>query len=86
MTDTGPFPSEWFYNSIPSQTQMQPWFPLPQNMINKGEEWIPEVQLKATVRLNHSDLLKISLVNVVFLSNSDMILNKCVILNDQALV
>jgi hypothetical protein len=28
---------------------MLPWFPLPSNLINKGEEWIPEVQLNATV-------------------------------------
>jgi hypothetical protein len=48
MGDVGPFPYNWFYGSE-SQTKILPWFPLPSNLINKGEEWIPEVQLNATV-------------------------------------
>ncbi len=48
MGDIGPFPSTWFYDRE-GHSQIQPWFPLPSNLINKGEEWIPEVQLNATV-------------------------------------
>ncbi|CAF0759677.1 unnamed protein product [Adineta steineri] len=29
-------------------TNIQPWFPLPSNLVNKGKEWIPEIQLNAT--------------------------------------
>ncbi|CAF4520780.1 unnamed protein product [Rotaria sp. Silwood2] len=52
MGDTGPFPWTWFHDSkyvVDEQdhTKIQPWFPLPSNLINKGEEWIPEVQLNA---------------------------------------
>ncbi|CAF3395784.1 unnamed protein product [Rotaria sp. Silwood2] len=46
MGDIGPFPTTWFYNSQ-DHTEIQPWFPLPSNLINKGEEWIPEIQLNA---------------------------------------
>ncbi len=48
MGDIGPLPDNWFYDSQ-GHTKMLPWFPLPSNLINKGEEWIPEVQLNATV-------------------------------------
>jgi hypothetical protein len=26
-----------------------PWFPLPSNLINKGEQWVPEIKQTATV-------------------------------------
>ncbi|CAF0722682.1 unnamed protein product [Adineta steineri] len=29
-------------------TKIQSWFPLPSNLIKKGKEWIPEIQLNAT--------------------------------------
>jgi hypothetical protein len=48
MIDIGPFPSSWFYGSQ-GHIEIQPWFPLPSNLINKGEEWIPEIQENATV-------------------------------------
>ncbi len=55
MGDVGPFPFNWFYDSDPqSQTKILSWFPLPSNLINKGEEWIPEVQLNATVSFHIS--------------------------------
>ena len=60
MRDTGPFPSDWFYTRDEVRTQIQPWFPLPANMINKGEEWIPEIQQKATVRSNYPNRTSIS--------------------------
>ncbi|CAF0898497.1 unnamed protein product [Rotaria sordida] len=47
MSDVGPFPFSWFYDSN-GHTQIQPWFPLPSDLINKGEEWIPEIQQNAT--------------------------------------
>ncbi|CAF1383496.1 unnamed protein product [Rotaria sordida] len=47
MNDIGPFPSSWFFNSG-THTEIQPWFPLPPNLIYKGEEWIPEIQQNAT--------------------------------------
>ncbi|CAF1245987.1 unnamed protein product [Rotaria sordida] len=43
MKDAGPFPITWFADSL-SFRQVQPWFPLPSNLIDKGEEWIPEIQ------------------------------------------
>jgi hypothetical protein len=46
--DFGPFPMSWFNLSL-GRTEILPWFPLPSNLINKGEEWIPEVHLNATV-------------------------------------
>lgn len=48
MGDIGPFPDSWFYSQN-KPAEIQPWFPLPPNLINKGEEWVPEVQKKATV-------------------------------------
>jgi hypothetical protein len=48
MGDVGPFPFNWFYDPE-IHTQILPWFPLPSNLINKSEEWIPEVHLNATV-------------------------------------
>jgi hypothetical protein len=48
MSDVGSFPFSWFYDSQ-ENTQIKPWFPLPSDLINKGEEWIPEFKLNATV-------------------------------------
>jgi hypothetical protein len=48
MGDLGPLPWSWFYGTQ-EHTEIQPWFPLPSNLINKGEEWIPEIQQHATV-------------------------------------
>lgn len=48
MINIGPFPNSWFYDSE-GQTEIKPWSPLLPNMINKGEEWIPEIHLNATV-------------------------------------
>ncbi|CAF3243916.1 unnamed protein product [Rotaria sp. Silwood2] len=45
--DIGPFPFTWF-TSPESQFKIQPWLPLPSNLINKGEEWIPEIHDYAT--------------------------------------
>ncbi|CAF3599158.1 unnamed protein product [Rotaria socialis] len=42
MQDTGPFPIAWFGDGL-NLREIQPWFPLPSNLINKGEEWIPEI-------------------------------------------
>lgn len=61
MTDFGPFPNNWFYGSQ-GHTEIQPWFPLPSNLINKGEQWIPEIKQNATVRF--SPLNKIEQSNV----------------------
>ncbi|CAF4122628.1 unnamed protein product [Rotaria sp. Silwood2] len=43
MQDAGPFPITWFADSL-TLHEIEPWFPLPSNLINKGEEWIPEIQ------------------------------------------
>ncbi|CAF1440644.1 unnamed protein product [Adineta ricciae] len=53
MSDVGPFPWNWFHDTqliVDQQdhTKIQPWFPLPSNLINKGKQWIPEIQLNAT--------------------------------------
>jgi hypothetical protein len=48
MGDVGPLPMSWFDRSQ-GQTKILPWFPLTLNMINKGDEWIPEIHLNATV-------------------------------------
>ncbi|CAF4892598.1 unnamed protein product [Rotaria sp. Silwood1] len=47
MGDIGPFPFTWF-TSPESEFKIQPWFPLPSNLINKGKEWIPEIHDYAT--------------------------------------
>ncbi|CAF2106046.1 unnamed protein product [Rotaria magnacalcarata] len=46
MRDIGPFPFSWYKSD--SDFEMKPWFPLPPNLIKKGEEWIPEVKKNAT--------------------------------------
>ncbi|CAF1399589.1 unnamed protein product [Rotaria sordida] len=43
INSIGPFPSSWFHGAE-THTEIQPWFPLPSNLINKGKEWIPEIQ------------------------------------------
>ncbi|CAF1228125.1 unnamed protein product [Adineta steineri] len=48
MGDVGPFPWSWFYGSNELHTEIQRWFPLPSNLINMGDEWIPEIQENAT--------------------------------------
>ncbi len=48
MIDIGPFPIKWLHG-VENTIAIYPWLPLPSNLINKGEEWIPEVQLNATV-------------------------------------
>ena len=50
MNDVGPFPFKWFNGQ--GMFEIQPWFPLPSNLINKGEEWIPEIQQSAVVRFS----------------------------------
>ncbi|CAF0845170.1 unnamed protein product [Adineta steineri] len=45
MLDVGPFPISWL-NGVENYIHIYPWYPLPSNLINKGEEWIPELQLK----------------------------------------
>jgi hypothetical protein len=50
MRSSGAFPVSWFFNT-PNGTEIQRWFPLPSNLINKGEEWIPEIKQNATVYL-----------------------------------
>ncbi|CAF4817976.1 unnamed protein product, partial [Rotaria socialis] len=48
MQDAGPFPMAWFGDGL-NLREIQPWFPLPSNLINKGEEWIPEIHEYAVV-------------------------------------
>jgi hypothetical protein len=43
MKDAGPFPITWFADGL-SLREIQPWFPLPSNLINKGQVWVPEIQ------------------------------------------
>ncbi|CAM4773131.1 unnamed protein product [Rotaria magnacalcarata] len=43
MKDAGPFPIEWYGDGL-SLREVQRWFPLPSDLINKGEEWVPEIQ------------------------------------------
>ncbi|CAF3807080.1 unnamed protein product [Rotaria socialis] len=47
MIDIGPFPISWLHG-VENSIQIYPWYPLAPNLINKGEEWIPELQLNAT--------------------------------------
>lgn len=48
MGDIGPFPTTW-YTDNQGDFEVLPWFPLPGNLINNGQEWIPEIQQEATV-------------------------------------
>jgi hypothetical protein len=43
MKDAGQFPITWFADGL-SLREIQPWFPLPSNLINKGQVWVPEIQ------------------------------------------
>ncbi|CAF3927195.1 unnamed protein product [Rotaria sordida] len=45
MIDIGPFPSSWLDQD--GNIDIKPWFPLPSDLIKKGEEWIPEIQKNA---------------------------------------
>ncbi|CAF3815150.1 unnamed protein product [Rotaria sp. Silwood1] len=47
MIDIGPFPISWL-RGVENYIQIYPWYLLSPNLINKGEEWIPELQLNAT--------------------------------------
>jgi len=51
MIAIDPFPISWF-NNAGDRTEMKPWFPLPSNLVNKGEQWIPQLQINATVSLS----------------------------------
>ncbi len=48
MKDAGPFPITWFTDGL-SLSEIQPWFPLPSNLINKGQVWVPEIKGYAVV-------------------------------------
>jgi hypothetical protein len=48
MIDIGPFPISWLHG-VENYLDIKPWFPLPSNLIDKGEEWVPEIQQNATV-------------------------------------
>ena len=48
MKDAGPFPITWYGDGL-SLREVQRWFPLPSDLINKGEEWVPEIQGYAVV-------------------------------------
>jgi hypothetical protein len=48
MKDAGPFPITWFADGL-SLREIQPWFPLPSNLINNGQVWVPEIQGYAVV-------------------------------------
>ncbi|UJR12029.1 hypothetical protein I4U23_016207 [Adineta vaga] len=47
ISDIGPFPMSWF-NYERTHYEIKTWFQLPPNMIQKGEEWIEELQINAT--------------------------------------
>ncbi|UJR10783.1 hypothetical protein I4U23_014970 [Adineta vaga] len=46
MKSVGPFPMAW-YDKTGNQFEIKPWFPLPSNLINKGDEWVPELEINA---------------------------------------
>ena len=48
LSDIGPFPISWITDPD-GHFEIQKWFPLPSNLINRGDEWIPEVQKDAIV-------------------------------------
>ncbi|CAM4947719.1 unnamed protein product [Rotaria socialis] len=52
MGDIGPFPFSWF-NQV-SDFEIKLWFPLPSNLIKKGEEWIPEIKKNAVVCISNA--------------------------------
>ncbi|CAF4779088.1 unnamed protein product [Rotaria sp. Silwood1] len=45
IQDFGAFPSSWI--TADGDIDMKPWFPLPNNLVYKGVEWIPELQINA---------------------------------------
>ncbi|CAF0842638.1 unnamed protein product [Didymodactylos carnosus] len=45
LSDFGPIPYSWSDNG--GQLTMKAWFPLPSDLISKGEVWVPELQLNA---------------------------------------
>ncbi|CAF1448399.1 unnamed protein product [Rotaria magnacalcarata] len=52
MGDIGPFPFSWFNQG--SDFEIKLWFPLPSNLIKKGEEWIPEIKKNAVVCISNA--------------------------------
>ncbi|CAF1198321.1 unnamed protein product [Rotaria sp. Silwood1] len=45
IQDFGAFPSSWI--TADGDIDMKPWFPLPNNLVYKGVEWISELQINA---------------------------------------
>ncbi|CAF5142838.1 unnamed protein product, partial [Rotaria sp. Silwood1] len=58
MIDIGPFPFSWLDQD--GNIDIKPWFPLPSNLIKKGEEWIPEIQKNAMVCISISIIVQIT--------------------------
>jgi hypothetical protein len=81
MSDIGPFPMEWLSN-YQGQFQINPWFPLPSNLINKGEQWVPEIQVKATVH----GLMRTIYPTPIAIRHRDMIQLKLAYSNNRVLV
>ena len=65
MIDIGPFPIKWLHG-IENFIEIERWYSLPSNLINKGEEWIPEIQLNATVGFPQLQLLHITFSNYYY--------------------
>jgi hypothetical protein len=57
MVDIGPFPIKWLHG-IENYIEIERWYPLPPNLINKGQEWIPELKLNATVLFLNNEYVK----------------------------
>ncbi|CAF1364083.1 unnamed protein product [Rotaria sp. Silwood1] len=53
IKDFGAFPSTWI--TADGDIDMKPWFPLPDNLVYNGVEWIPELQINA-LRYDSSDI------------------------------
>ncbi|CAF2633930.1 unnamed protein product [Rotaria sp. Silwood2] len=53
IKDFGAFPSSWI--TADGDIDMKPWFPLPNNLVYKGVEWIPELQINA-LRFDSPDI------------------------------
>ncbi|CAF0833115.1 unnamed protein product [Rotaria sordida] len=49
----GAFPYSWM--TADGDIDMKPWFPLPDNLVYKGVEWIPELKINA-LRYDSSDI------------------------------
>ncbi|CAF5095090.1 unnamed protein product [Rotaria sp. Silwood1] len=53
IKDFGAFPYSWI--TAGGDIDMKPWFPLPDSLVYKGIEWIPELQINA-LRYDSSDI------------------------------